>query len=168
MYIVDPNKSETALNNFRTWAEIAFGGGMYQVITDSSHTGGEVIPDNPMVIEELGDVEFVQFEDREGYMVRAKGTVWGEEREGSMFYTSWDNLGITCVAFTTPENSAVLETFERTMRTMRVTDGANHPMPMSASTRYARWWPYSNPLLQLYWLPIPMLLLSGFFVYKSD
>ena len=168
LYIVDPDKSETALNNFTTWAEIAFSGGMYQVTTDSNHTGGEVIPDNPMVIEELGEVEFLEFEDREGYLVRAKGMVWGEEKEGSLFYTAWDNLGITCLAFTSPEDNAVLETFERTMRTMQVTDSINHPMPMSTATRYARWWPYSHPLLQLYWLPIPMLLLSGFFVYKSD
>jgi len=168
MFIVDPEKSETALANFTTWAEIAFGGGLYQITTDSNHTGGEVIPENPMAIEDMGEVEFVQFADREGYIVRATGTVWGEPKEGSMFYTAWDNLGITCVAFTSPENSAVLETFERTMRTMTVTNSESHPMPMSTATRYARWWPYSHPLLQLYWLPIPMLLLSGFFVYKSD
>lgn len=168
LFIVDPDKSEIALQNFTSWAEIAFGGGLYQVTTDSNLTGGEIIPNNPMVIEEFGEVEFLQFEDREGYMIRAKGTVWGEEKEGSMFYTSWDNIGITCLAFTSPEDNAVLETFERTLRTMTVNDSANHPMPMSTATRYARWWPYSHPLLQLYWLPIPMLLLSGFFVYKSD
>lgn len=168
MFIVDPEKSEQARQNIDTWARVALEGGLYQVTTDKSATGGEEIPDHPMSVEQIEKIEWITLGDREGYLVHAHGTVWDEPREASLFYTAWDDLGITCIAMADPEENASLETFERVMRGASVVDSANHPMPMSTATRYARWWPYSHPALQLYWLPIPLILLSGLFVYKSD
>jgi hypothetical protein len=50
--------------------------------------------------------------------------------------------------------------FENAVRTIAITDSAEHPMVLSFMSSYRRWWPYAHPALQLYWLVLPLFLLA--------
>jgi hypothetical protein len=54
------------------------------------------------------------------------------------------------------------------MKNLQIVDGEDHPMVLSLGARYTRWWPFSNPLMQLYFFPVPLLAFGAWFVYKSD
>jgi len=44
-------------------------------------------------------------------------------------------------------------------------------MPLSMRAKYIRWWPYSpynNPWAQLYWVPIPIMLLAVWLITKDE
>ena len=65
-------------------------------------------------------------------------------------------------------HEATLETFKLTVAGIEITEGEAHPLPLSMKARYVRWWPFAHPLLQLYWLPFPLLLLAGWLVMRDD
>ena len=87
------------------------------------------------------------------------------------FYTAWSDVNLHCQASVPAGQSeqADLRTlFEQAVVTVRVSDGAAHPMHMSLMARYKRWWPYTNPLLQLFWLPIPIVLFAAWLANRGD
>ena len=86
----------------------------------------------------------------------------------SLFYTAWDDVGLLCRAIAPTDETAVLGTFESMVRQIEILDSDLHPMPLSMKARYIRWWPTAHPLLQLYWIPIPLLLMAGWLVLRDD
>ena len=58
--------------------------------------------------------------------------------------------------------------FQDAGRQIEILDSELHPMPLSMKARYVRWWPTAHPLLQLYWIPIPLLLMAGWLVLPDD
>ena len=86
----------------------------------------------------------------------------------SVFYTTYSDVGLLCRAWADPGDEARLTTFEGVVEGLEVVDGEQHPMALTLKGRYTRWWPTSNPLFQLYWFPVPLLLVAGWLVLRED
>jgi len=92
----------------------------------------------------------------------------GAERVGLTYHgvsleqpAAWEDVGLSCWLITEPEASRRLDAFEAAVSSVRIVDGAVHPMKLSPPARYYRSWPWRHPLLQL---PVLLLLLTvGFF-----
>jgi hypothetical protein len=39
---------------------------------------------------------------------------------------------------------------------------------MSLRGRYVRWWPTTTPWLQLYWAPLPLILVAAWLILKDE
>ena len=85
-----------------------------------------------------------------------------------MLYTAYADVPLTCLAIAKEGES--LESFEKAVRGLTIAldeNGEPYPMPLSLQARYTRWWPTGNPFLQLYWLPVPLMLIAGYLVLKD-
>ena len=168
LHVLSPSKSSEAVENFKTYARVFLKGGQFRVTEGGDSLTGDSLPDKPLDIQSEEEVQFVELSDRDAYLWRVSGAVFDEPTTSSVFFTTYDDLGLTCAAHAQEGEEAILGTFERVVRGVVVLDGENHPMALSMGARYTRWWPFSNPLLQLYFFPIPLLAFGAWFVYKSD
>jgi hypothetical protein len=168
LHILSPEKSPLTAENFKTYIRVLLKGGSYQILEGGDAVVGESIPDNPLDIREEGELQFVERGDREAYLWQLEGTVWDKPTTTSVFFTTYDDLGLTCVSHAEEGDEAVLGTFAGVMKGLRIVDGKAHPMALSMGARYTRWWPFTNPLMQLYLFPLPLLAFGAWFVYKSD
>ena len=174
LHVLDPEKSPASAKNFEAYAEIFLKGGAFRL-----HSGGkshfvQTETDVALDIQKRDDLRFLKLSDREAYMLRLYGVDNPEDPEekqtyaASVFFTTYGGLGLTCAAVIDQEHPADLEAFETTVQKIEILDGANHPMVLSTAAKYTRWWPFANPFLQLYFLPIPLIAFGAWFVYKSD
>jgi hypothetical protein len=168
LHVLAPDKSDLAVENFKTYARLLFKGGSFRLTEGGNAVISESIPDDPLDIKSEGEVQFLQMGDRDAYLWEVKGTVWDKPSTSQVFFTSYDDLGLTCVSQAEDSEKAILGTFSGVMKGLQIVDGENHPMVLSMGARYTRWWPFSNPLMQLYFFPIPLLAFSAWFLYKSD
>jgi len=107
-----------------------------------------------------GKLEMVSLGDHDAYLWKVDGTVDDKPVKLASFYTSWDNVTLDCGALAHPGQESLIDTFEQAMRSLRVTDGVNHPMELSWTAQYTRYWPWTHPLLQIYWLAVPLGLIA--------
>jgi hypothetical protein len=170
LYVLDPHKSPSARENFLTYAKATFEGGRYRIRTGAQERFVEVSVDLPVVSTETPSLEFLELADRQAYFLLTSGTVYEEPRKVALFYTAWGDVALRCMTVVEPGEvqEATLETFKMTVTGIGITEGESHPLPLSMKARYVRWWPFAHPLLQLYWLPFPLLLLAGWLVMRDD
>jgi hypothetical protein len=165
--ILSPEKSELAAGNFKTVAEIGLKGGKYMLAANGEEHFIDVDTSLPFYVDKPEELRFVGLgPERDGYLWRVGGQAFEEPLKASVFYTAYSDIGLMCTAIATPEDEALLGTFDATVE--KVTISAEHPMPLSLRAQYKRWWPWSNPLLQLYWVPVPFIFLAGWLVTKDD
>ena len=169
LHVISPEKSPSSAENFKTYVRVLLKGGSFRLTAGGDAFIGESIPENPLDIRSEGKLEFLEMADREAYMWELKGTVWDEPTTSQVFFTTYDDLGLTCVAHAQEGDEAILGTFSGVMKGLEIVDGDQHPMALSMGARYTRWWPFSNPLMQLYLFPLPLLVFGAWYVYnKSD
>ena len=165
--VVDEAKSPPHGNRYRTFTRLRLRGGKYKNakgtelelprIEDlTAATGIKVEADA------LGTLSVVDLGDREGYFWRTQGARADTPVELATFATAWDDLGLDCLIAEAPNDGNVenLDIFARTIMTVRVVDGANHPHQMGVRGQYRKLWPWTHPLLQV-WIFAGILLLVG-------
>lgn len=165
--VLDPIKSPHAADNFLTYGRVMLRGGRVRIATGTDELFVDSLSELPLHPNEDGSLEFLSLETREAYLWRVKGTVFEEPAEASFFYTTWDDVGLSCMAVAEAGSEGRLGTFDQVVRGLSVTDGAEHPAHLSMRARYVRWWPYGHPALQLYWLPLPLLLIGGVLLFRD-
>lgn len=164
--ILSPDKSADAAGNFRTVAEVTLKGGKYRLEANGEEHFIDADSTLPFYVEQAQDVRFLELSpEREGYLLRASGQAFEEPLEASVFYTAYADIGLLCTSIVEPDDEALLGTFEATVEKIDI--DAAHAMPLSLRAQYKRWWPWSNPLLQLYWVPIPFIFLAGWLVTRD-
>jgi hypothetical protein len=142
-------------------------GGKLEIITGSNEVYLDIMPDYPIQPADEGKLDFLQYKDRDAYLWKVDGDLYGDPVKAALFYTAWDEVGLTCIAFAEEGQDARLGSFETAVRHVEVRQGELYPMPLSVKAQYTRWWPSSNPLLQLYWAPVPLFLLAGWLIFKD-
>lgn len=168
LHVLSPEKSLLAVDNFKTYARVLLKGGSFRLTEGGDTVVSESLPENPVDIRSEGAVHYLEMADREAYLWEVKGTVWDEPTTAQIFFTTYDDLGLTCLAHAQAGAEAILGTFSGVMKGLTIVDGEDHPMTLSTGARYTRWWPFSNPFMQLYFFPFPLLAFGAWFVYKSD
>jgi hypothetical protein len=169
--ILDPKKSPVALENFKTYARVALRGGRYKIISGTEEAQIDIANLDPVNPKEEGEVQLVNLGTHEAYYWPVKGEQYGEPAEGGIFYTAYGDVGLTCVGSFTAKETGAMSRFEEAVRSVKILDGEKHPQPLSMRAKYIRWWPYSpynNPWLQLYWVPIPIMLLAVWLITKDE
>lgn len=166
--ILDPAKSIEAVENFKTAMRVALKGGKYRLVSSGDEQFVDLDTNVPLYTTSEDEVRFIELAHRDAYMWRVQGQVFEEPVHASVFYTAYDDVGLLCKALAEDGDEAILGTFEQTMSKIVITDGAEHPMPLSLASKYKRWWPWSSPLLQIYWLPVPLFLLAGWLVIRDE
>ena len=166
--ILAPEKSPRAIENFRAYARARLRGGKVRVITGTEDTVTQVATEVPLTIQQEGEVRWVSLGDREAYLWQVSGDALGDPLIASVFYTTYADVGLLCTAWAEPGDEARLTTFEGVVQGIRIDDSAQHPMAMTLKGRYTRWWFSAHPLLQLYWIPVPLLLIAGWLVVRED
>ncbi len=177
MEIVSPDKAPRLGNNYRLAASLILRGGSYKVDGGKPIRGrpADLLDSRHVVVDPTveGDLQTIKIGDREAYLWSTTGkriSASGEEEAVTVgtFYTAYDDVNLHCQAVANGEHPDLLSTFQDTMRTLRVTDGAQHPLELGLMARYKQWWPYKNAALQLYWLPIPIILFAAWLANRGD
>lgn len=169
--VLDPKKSPKTAENFRSWAKAVFSAGQAKVTSAGEDTTFDFSDDyaRSLHTQSNDDPEFLQLEDgRDAYLWKVTGDVYAEPHQGSMLYTAYSDVALTCMAIA--EEGESLEPFEQAARGLKIAldeNGEPYPMHLSLQARYTRWWPTGNPFLQLYWLPVPLMLIAGYLVLKD-
>lgn len=169
--VLHPEKSPVAVQNFKAMASVLLKGGRFRFVNGTQESMFEMLPSAPVHPDGDGEVQFLQLRDRDAYLWTVPGTVFQDPVHAALFYTAYDDVGLHCGLAAPKDRPEWVGTFESIVKGLEVIDSAQHPMPMSLKARYIRWWrwsPYTDPLLQLYWLPIPLFLIAGWLVLKDD
>jgi len=99
-----------------------------------------------------GTLALVDLEDRNGYLWRIPALRGNADGMVLALYTSWDNISLDCLFYTDDAADPLLEEIDTAMRSLRVTDGEYHPMRLSVHAQYVALWPFTHPLLQIWWM----------------
>jgi hypothetical protein len=166
--VIEPGKSPRAVENFQTYAKVALRGGKVRVVTGTEETVTQVVTEMPIELKSSEDIRWVSLGDREAYMWSVEGVAFDDPFSASVFYTTYADVGLACTAWADPSEKARLQTFEGVVEKLVVDEGEKHPMAMTLKGRYTRWWFSANPLLQLYWFPVPLFLIAGWLVVRED
>ena len=166
--VLDPAKSTKAVENFTTYAKVALRGGKVRVITGTEETVTQAVTELPIEVKSSKDVRWVNLGDREAYIWEVQGEAFDEPVSATVFYTTYADVGLLCTAWADEGDEARLHTFEGVVEKLKVTEGEKHPMALTLKGRYTRWWFSANPLLQLYWFPVPLFLIAGWLVVRED
>ncbi|HJN74668.1 MAG TPA: hypothetical protein QGF58_12105 [Myxococcota bacterium] len=166
--VLDPAKSTDAVENFKTAMRVVLKGGKYRLESSGDEQFVDLDTTVPLYAKVEDEVRFIELAHREAFLWRVQGEVFEEPVHASVFYTAYDDIGLLCKALAEDGDEAILGTFEATMTGVEIREGELHPMPMSLASRYKRWWPWKNPLLQIYWLPVPLFLVAGWLVIRDD
>lgn len=175
--IVAPAKAPGLADNYRLMAAIMMKGGSYKVDGGKPVRGrsADLLDGRSIVVDPAvaGALTTVDLGDRDAYLWRTQGvrtssTEADEPVEVMSFYTAWSDVNLHCQAAAPADRVALLDSFETSVRSARVTDGELHPLELGLMARYKRWWPYTNPLAQLYWLPIPIVLFAAWLANRGD
>jgi hypothetical protein len=165
--VLDPTKSPQAAENLLTYARVMLRGGRVRIATGVEELFIDSLSDQPVQTIGDGNLEFIHLDTREAYLWRVKGTIFEEPAEAAFFYTNWDDIGLTCEAKVMAGEEGRLGTFDQIMRNISVVDGLEHTPHLSMKARYVRTWPFGHPALQLYWLPLPLLLIGGVLLFRD-
>jgi|GEM_PF-2100531 len=175
--VVDPDKAPRLGANYRLASQVMLKGGSYKVSGGKDIRGrsADLLDARNVQVDptDAGTLHTIDLGDRDGYLWRGTGdksSTGGETQavQIATFYTAWDDVNLQCQAVAPGDKAELLDQFEASMRTLRVTDGIQHPLTLGLMARYKRWWPYSNPLAQLYWLPIPIVLFAAWLANRGD
>lgn len=169
--VLDPEKSPKTAENFRSWAKAVFSAGQAKVTSAGEDTTFDFSDDyaRSLYTDSQEDPEFLQLDDgHDAYLWKVTGDVYAEPHQGSMLYTAYADVALTCMAIA--EVGESLEAFEKAAKGVTIAldeNGEPYAMHLSLQARYTRWWPTGNPFLQLYWLPVPLMLIAGYLVLKD-
>jgi hypothetical protein len=169
--VLDPEKSAQTTENFRAWAKAVFSAGQAKVTSAGEDTTFDFSDGYARALhtESTNDPEFLELDDgRDAYLWKVTGDVYAVPHQGQMLYTAYADVALTCMAIA--EEGESLKSFEQAVRGLTIAldeNGEPYPMPLSLQARYTRWWPTGNPFLQLYWLPVPLMLIAGYLVLKD-
>ncbi|NOY25782.1 MAG: hypothetical protein GXP62_07895 [Oligoflexia bacterium] len=175
--VIDPAKAPRLADNFRLMSSIMLKGGSYQVDGNNPIRGREANLLDPHAITVdptvKGELSTIELGDRAGYLwhphgVRSTPGQSDQPVDVATFYTAWSDVNLHCQAVAPADRAELLTQFDQAMRTLRVTNGAAHPLHLGLMARYKRWWPYTNPLAQLYWLPFPIVLFAAWLANRGD
>jgi len=173
--VVDEAKSPPHGSRYRTFTRLRLRGGKYK-----NASGAEMelprIEDLTAATsikieaEALGTLSVVDLGDREGYFWRTQGTRADTPVEVATFATAWDDLGLDCVMAEAPNDGSVedLDIFARSIITVRVVDGANHPHKLGVRGKYRKVWPWTHPLLQVWVFGGVLLLIGIVLAFRGD
>lgn len=176
--VVDPDKAPGLGDNYRLAARLMLKGGAYQVDGGKPIRGrnADMLDSRSIVIDpdEPGELTVMSLGDRDAYLWQVSGTK--TEASGSSepvdvlsWYTAYSDVNLHChVDAPAGQGTALLDAFRTAMATVSIDDAEQHPMEMGLMARYRRWWPSTNPILQLYWLPIPVILFAGILARGGD
>lgn len=175
--IVPPERSKRLADNFRLMSSLALRNGSYTIDGGKPIRGrsadllsGRIIQVDPT---QQGALQSLEIGDRLAYHWVTRGTqtvAGGGDRQVEVhtFYTAWSDVNLHCQAAAADAGSPLLTAFDEAMRGLRVDNGAEHPLKLSLMSEYKIWWPYSSPLLQLYWLPIPIVMFAAWLAGRGD
>lgn len=175
--IVPTERSKRLSDNFRLMSSLALRNGSYTIDGGKPIRGrsADLLSGRSTQVDptQLGTLETWEIGDRLGYHWVTKGTqttMAGTERHVQVhtFYTAWSDVNLHCQAAADDAGSPLLSAFDEAMRGLRVDNGAEHELKLSLMSEYKIWWPYSSPLLQLYWLPIPIVMFAAWLAGRGD
>lgn len=175
--IVDPAKAPRLADNYRLAASLILKGGTYRIDGGKPIRGrpADLLDTRTLVVDPTvpGDLRTIQLADRPAYLWRTEGkrvAASGDEEEVvvSTFYTAYSDVNLHCQAAAPPTDTRLMDEFASSMATVTITDGAAHPLELGLMARYKQWWPYSHPLLQLYWVPVPVILFAAWLANRED
>ena len=119
---------------------------------------------------ERGEIRVIDLEDRSAYLWRVPAMRGGFDGTVLAFYTSWDNTSLDCLTFSEESDAPILDLIEPAMTSIRVTDGSQHPMRLSVRAQYLQLWPWTHPLLQVWWIVsalCAMILALGLWILRA-
>ena len=158
--VVDPAKDPSYMHRVQEHLRGALRDGAYTV-DDRLRTPWSPYPraQEPIHISpaDPGSLASIDLGDREGYLWRVPAIRGATDGAILALYTSWDNIGLDCVFFTGTPDDPLLEPIAQAFRSVRVTDGAGHPMRLSVRAQYIQLWPWTHPLLQIWWFGLGLL-----------
>jgi len=165
--VIDPDRYKQAADNFLTLAEVSMRGGSYRFQDGTEERFIDVMTETPVEPEGKSELQFLNLPSRDAYLWTTAGSLYGDPVSASLFDTGYDNVSLSCYTVADDGEDGRLGSFEKVMRGLKVVNGELYPMHYSLKARYIRWWPTSNPFLQLYWLPIPMFLVGSWLIFKD-
>lgn len=175
--IVDPAKAPGLADNYRLAASLTLRSGTYQVDGGKPIRGraADLMDGRAVVVDPAveGELTVVSLGDRPAYLWRTEGkrvAASGEEQDVLVgtFYTAYADVNLHCQVSAPPTDPALIDAFVQSMGTVSITDGAAFPLHLGLMAQYKQWWPSTNPVLQLYWLPIPIILFAGWLANRGD
>jgi len=165
--VIDPARYQRAADNFLTMATVSLKGGRYRFQDGTEERFIDVMTEMPVNPMGENNLKLIDLPTRDAYLWTTDGTLYDDPVTAAVFYTAFDDVSLVCLSMADDDETARLGSFEKSMRSLVVTDGALYPMHYSLKAKYIRWWPTSNPFLQLYWLPIPVFLLGSWLIFKD-
>ncbi len=175
--IVDPVKAPKLADNYRLVAALMLKGGAYKVDGGKPIRGrpSDLLDSRSLVVDPAvaGDLQTIKLADRPAYLWRTQGkrvAAAGDEEDVvvSTFYTAYGDVNLHCQAVAPTTDASLIDQFDQVMGTVAITDPVAHPLDLGLMARYKQWWPYNHPLMQLYWLPIPIILFAAWLANRGD
>ncbi len=152
--VLDPAKSPPHAANFRNRVRSLVSGGALHfessgrdMRTDTRLLGGTAY----IEATEEGDLALIDLGDREAYLWRVPAKDGELEMTILALYTAWDSIGLDCAYYAQDPEDPFLTEVEASLRSIRITDGAEHRMRLSVSAQYIKLWPWTHPMLQVWW-----------------
>lgn len=175
--VVPPGRAPRLAENYRKMASLVLRNGAYTVDGGKPIRGrsadllsGRLIQVDPKV---EGELRTLPVNDRLAYHWVTTGTQSaraGGSRTVSVhtFYTAWSDVNLHCQASAEQAGDTLLAAFDQAMGSLRIDEADKHPMKLSLMSQYRIWWPHENPLFQLYWLPVPIILFAAWLASRGD
>lgn len=117
--------------------------------------------------EATGELSVVKLADRRAYLWKVFAAWNDTPMQVATLYTSFGDHELDCYAWTPETQPDTVHAFLLAVPTVRIVEGDTYPMKMSIHTRYREAWPFRHPLLQAWWLPIPLALVALWYGWKS-
>lgn len=117
--------------------------------------------------EALGDLSVIDLGGRRAYLWKINARWNDRPMEVATLYTSFGDQELDCYAWTPADQTDALNAFLLAAPTLRIVDGDKYPQNVSLQTRYREVWPFRNPWLQAWWLPIPLAAIALWFGWRS-
>lgn len=175
--IVDPSKAPRLADNFRLASRLMLKGGTYTVDGGKPIRGrsADMLDGRSIVVEPdaRGELKTMSIGDRPAYLWQVQGkrvSASGEEEpvQVATFYTAYSDVNLHCQVAAPATNPELVDQFIQSVGTVTITNGAEYPLHQGLMAQYKEWWPYTNPAMQLYWLPIPIILFAGWLANRGD
>lgn len=160
--VVDPTRSALHGRNYRTRTRALLAGGSFVARSGSTRTRTQVTLDRtPVRIapDAEGTLEWIELGERHAYLWTVPATVEDQPVEVRTVYTTWDTRTVDCTWVAEPEHPASAAV-DAALRSVRVVDGQAHPQPLSGAGWYVSTWPFTHPLLQVWWFGAVLILLA--------
>lgn len=155
-------KSPQEERNYRIRTRAMLRGGSYVTSSSGDATSATSFAGSALGVESssVGTVTRLQLGDRVGYQWTLPGTLQDEEQDILVVSTAYDDKHLDCTAVL--PKGADLSTWTTALQTLRVTDGAAHPLVLSPMAQWIGLWPWPTPPPNPLWFIVPVLSLASF------